>query len=291
MARVSSASRPRALRFVAGVAVLVGAAALAGCEDFEVGGVRHVTLTYTDDARKAYQEAMKSFQAHDYEDARALFGEVKKLFPYSRYARLAELRIADISFEQEKYSDAASSYRQFILSHKTDPEIPYARYRITVSLFRDIDNTVFLPPAEERDQATTQEAFKEIRSYIRDYPKSRFMNNAVYMYAAVVGRLVRHELYVARFYARTDDFRATIARIDYALKTYPGSTLEPEALVFKGETLLKMKRIADAQTVFKTVENEYTGPFVTTAKSYLDFIKTLEHEPPRLPRPEDQRGL
>ena len=170
-------------------AFVAAVCSLAGCESFEIAGVRHVTLTYTDDAKAAYNEAMGSFRSHDWEDARALFGEVKKLFPYSRYARLAELRIADINFEQEKYSDASSSYRQFILSHKSDPDVPYTRYRITVSLFHDIDNTFFLPPAEERDQATTLDAYRRIRSFIRDYPASRFLPDEVYMHNVVVGRL------------------------------------------------------------------------------------------------------
>src|SRR5262245_40860197 len=64
------------------------------------------TLTYTEDARAAYAEAMESFRAKEWEDAKALMQEVKRLFAYSRYARLAELRIADIDFEQEKFTDA-----------------------------------------------------------------------------------------------------------------------------------------------------------------------------------------
>ena len=52
----------------------------------------------------------------------------------------------------------------------------------------------------------------------------------------VVGRLVRHELYVARYYLREEIFDATVARVDYALKTFPGSTLEPEAIEASVET-------------------------------------------------------
>src|SRR5687767_4593245 len=71
------------------------------------------TLTYTEDARRAYEEALKSFKAKDWEGARALFQEVKNKFPQSRYARLSELRIADIDFAQEKYTDAIGAYRAF----------------------------------------------------------------------------------------------------------------------------------------------------------------------------------
>jgi outer membrane protein assembly factor BamD len=277
--------RLRALLAAAGLC-----AGVAGCESFEIGGARHATLTYTDDARAAYNEAMKSYRAKEWEDARALFGEIKKLFAYSRYARLAELRLADINFEQEKYSDAITSYREFIQNHKNDPDIEYARYRVTRSLFRDIDDTIFLPPQEERDQATTFEAYKEIRSFVRDYPKTRYAKDEQYMYDVIVGRLVRHELYVARYYLRAEDFVATVARVDYAVKTYPGSTLEPEALVLKGETLLKMRKIEDARAVFEAVKRDYGGVFATTAQGFLDEIKELEKLPRRPPRPDDLKG-
>jgi outer membrane protein assembly factor BamD len=259
-----------------------------GCDAFEIGGgARHATLTYTDDARAAYNEAMGSFKNKDWEDARSLFGEIKKLFTYSRYARLAELRLADIDFEQEKFSESITGYREFIQAHKNDPDIEYARYRVTKALFKDIDDTVFLPPQEERDQATAAEAYKEIKSFVRDYPKTRYIKDELYMFEVVVGRLVRHELYVARYYLRIDSFDATVTRIDYALKQFPGSSLEPEALVLRGETLMKMKRIDDAADTFERVRREYGGPFVNTANDFLKECDELRRKgrPGKPPEP------
>lgn len=242
---------------------------LVGC-DLEFNDGRTATLTYTEDARAAYNEAMAAFQAKDWEDARALFTELKRRFAYSRYARLADLRIADIDFELGKYPEAIAAYRAFIQEHRTDRNIEYAKYRMAKALFLDIDDTVFLPPAEERDQATTIEAHREVRTFLRQFPRSRYREDAAYMLEVVTGRLVRHELYVARYYLKEDAFEATLARIDYALKTYPGSGLDPEALVLKGETLLKMKKRDEARAVFESVIRDWGGPFAVTARRFLD---------------------
>src|SRR4051812_16457873 len=118
-----------ALVFVSGL--------VSGCESLDLN-VRHATLTYTDDARAAYDEAMGVFASKEWEDAKALLAEVKRLFPYTRYARLAELRLADVDFETEKFSDAISAYREFAQNHKSDPDVEYARYRLTKALFLDI---------------------------------------------------------------------------------------------------------------------------------------------------------
>lgn len=246
----------------------VACSVLAGC-DMQVGDASKATLTYTEDAHDAYEEAMRSYYSKAWDDARALLSEVRKLFPYSRYATLAELRLADLNFEQEKYADAVSSYREFIQNHRMDKDVEYARYRIAKALFRDIDETFLLPPAEERDQATAQEAYRELEAVLRDNPRSRYADDVKKMLVAVKGRLVRHELYVARFYLRQDMYLAAIARIDHAMKKYPGSDLEPEALILKGETLLKMNEEAKARELFQRVIDDYGGPFAVTAKKFL----------------------
>lgn len=243
--------------------------AATGCAEFNLSGGPRATLTYTEDARAAYFEALDAYKARNWEDARVLFGEVRKLFAYSRYARLAELRLADIDFEQSKFSDAVAGYRDFVQNHRSDREVEYARYRISKSLYSDIEDSFILPPAEERDQATTAEAYRDLKNFLADFPNSRYRTDIQYMHDVVLQRLVRHELYVARFYLREETFPATVARIDYALSKYPGSGLDAEALVLKGETLLKMKKNAEARAVFEKVIATYASPFAQAAKSFL----------------------
>src|SRR5690606_9343068 len=180
--RASSAlavASARALVLVASAALAVG-----GC-DATFSTTATPTLTYTEDARKAYDEAMDSFRSKDWESARALFAEVKKLFPQSRFARLAELRLADIDFAQEKFTEAIGSYRTFVTNHRHDREVEYARYRLATALYFDVDDTIFLPPAEERDQGTASEAHRELRTFLKQYPRSRYRRDVEYMLEVV----------------------------------------------------------------------------------------------------------
>ena len=130
------------------------------------------SLTYTEDAHAAYKEALAAFEEKDWADARALFEEVKRLFAYSRYAKLAELRLADIDFEQAKYSDAISGYRAYVKGHRGDENIEYAKYRVTKALFLDINDSFILPPQEERDQANTVDAYRELKGFVRRFPSA-----------------------------------------------------------------------------------------------------------------------
>ncbi len=274
-----------------GLRALIALAALgllAAC-DASLSTTATPTLTYTEDARAAYDEAMGSFREKDWESARALFAEVKKLFPQSRFARLAELRLADIDFAQEKFTEAIGSYRTFVTNHRHDREVEYARYRLAKALYFDVDDTIFLPPAEERDQGTAVEAHRELQSFLKQYPRSRHRRDIEYMLDVVTGRLVRHELYVARYYRKRDNFDAALARIDHATKNFPESGLDAEALVLRGETLLMMNRRPEAKETFERVVKEFGAPFKEAAQRFLGEIETPSQTAPTVRRDQDPR--
>jgi outer membrane protein assembly factor BamD len=228
-------------------------------------------LHYTEDAKRAYDKAMVAFEDHDWDTARTLFKEVKKKYSYSRYARLAELRLADADYESEKVAEAIQGYRSFVHDHRTDPEVPYARFRICKGLFDQVSEGGFLlPPLEERDQAVNVDAYKELSSFVKDYPLGKYAAQTGYMLTIATGRLMRHELYVAHYYLIRDEFEAAVWRAQYALRTYEGSGLEPEAMVLLGETYLKMHKPTDARSSFSQVLAKYpSSPFSTVAKNFL----------------------
>jgi outer membrane protein assembly factor BamD len=228
-------------------------------------------LNYSEDAKRAYDKAMVAFEEHDWEKARLLLKEVKRKYSYSRYARLAELRLADTDVASEKLSEAIQGYRSFVHDHRTDPEVPYARFRICKSLFDQIsDGGFLLPPLEERDQATNVEAYRELSNFVKDYASGPYSAQAQFMLSVVAGRLVRHELYVAQYYLKRNEFDATVSRVQYALRNYGGSGLEAEALVLLGETYLKMHKNPEARAAFKEMLAKYpAAPFSSAAKNFL----------------------
>src|SRR5437868_2620243 len=106
-------------------------------------------LDYTDNARKDYQAALAAFEDKNWELANELLSEVKRKYAYSRYARLAELRLADANFQQEKFAEAISGYKEFVHDHPNDPEVSYARYRVAKGEYESVSQSIMLPPLEE----------------------------------------------------------------------------------------------------------------------------------------------
>jgi len=227
-------------------------------------------LDYTDNARKDYETALAAFEDKNWELANELLSEVKRKYAYSRYARLAELRLADANFQQDKFAEAISGYKEFVHDHPNDPEVSYARYRVARGEYESVSQSIMLPPLEERDLASVNDALTTLRSYISDYPASEHSEEMRYMLDVVLGLLARHELYVARYYLNTGRFDAATMRCEYALKTFKNSGLEPEGLVLLGEIYMKQKRRKDARDVFNKLLTSYPeSAFAVPAKNFL----------------------
>jgi outer membrane protein assembly factor BamD len=227
-------------------------------------------MHYAENAKKAYATALVAFFDHDWEFATQLMKEVKRKYGYSRYARLAELRLADIAYHQDKLAEAVGMYKSFINDYPNDPETPYARYKVAKAEFTQSGASALLPPLEERDLSNVRDAHVALRALIADYPESAHSVEMTYMLSVVTGLLARHELYVARFYLIRDNFDAAVARCQYSLTNYQDSGLDPEALVLLGETYLKMKEREKARSTFQLVLDKYgDSAFTIAAKRFL----------------------
>ena len=261
----------------------IAAIALCACE----GPQPKTALGYTEDAKRAYDQAMERYNAHEWLEAQTLFREVKRKYSYSKYARLAELRIADSDYEQEKYADAIREYKDFVRAHRSDTEdVAYAQERIAEATFAEIPESFLMPATEERDQAAVIDAYKELKSYLADYPDAKPSAHARELLAQVLARLVRHELYVARYYLDKDNYDAAVARIEYALKAYGSgleglrtstqqpSDLEAEALLLLGQTYLRLHKWTDARKAFESlVHGDPGSPIVKQALNYLAYLQ------------------
>jgi len=224
-------------------------------------------------AEQAYEKALRKFFAADYVNAVTAMEEVKREFPGTRIARLAQLRIADSHFHQGSYPEAITSYREFLRDFPSDEEVPYSRYRVILCLFESRGESMIAPPLEERDLANIRDADRAIADFQRDYPNYKENERVDYMKLWVRGMLARYELYVARFYLGRRNLDAALARTEYALANYRDTGLEPEALVLLGETHMRKGNALEARSAFEAVLTHYpNSAFSESSRRFLAFL-------------------
>ena len=134
----------------------------------------------------------------------------------------------------------------------------YVAFRICESYFKDMPEDVWLlPPSYEKDQSAIVDAQREIEDFRKKFPTSPYMKKADEIRREVLKRLVDHEVYVARFYLKSDHPKAAAGRLEGAIRRYPGSGREPELLFSLGETYLQMCDPQRAKETFARVVSEY----------------------------------
>lgn len=196
--------------------ILLFPALLAAC------GGPAVDQSYAGTARYEYQLGVEALEDDDYVGAMNNFTAVKNKFPYSQYAALAELRIADTWYAQDKYLQAVDAYRQFVQGRPNHQDVPYALWRIGVAYYDQMPSDFFLlPPAHEKDQAATKDALRALEHYVERFPQHDSVPDAREKISQCRRELARHEMYVANFYLRHDRPVSARGRLEGLVSDYP----------------------------------------------------------------------
>lgn len=247
--------------------------ATVGCSSLSkvTGGV-----SYKETARANYKKGMAELKDENFPEAVKYFTFVKNKFPFSHYATLAELRIADTYFAQEKHLEAIDAYKMFIKFHPTHPEVTngYASYKICEGYMKEIPSDWFLvPPSHEKDQAATKDAMRELRAFVRTFKQSKYLAKVKVLYRKCIRKLADHELYVARFYLERDKPKATILRLETLLKQYPDAGVDPEVMLLLGQTYMKLDDKDKARTTFANLIEKYPNDSHSAkARLYLRYM-------------------
>ena len=173
-------------------------------------------------ARQGYLNGLLEMEAGNYREAMRHFYAVAASPRYFRYTALASLRAADALFYQEQYAKAIDAYQGFIKQFAGNPNIPYAEFRIAQSHYYRIPGEWwFLPPAYEKDLATTRSAYDALRRFVVRYPRHRFAPQAQRMHGFCAHRLYDYEIYAADFYEGRGRPRGVVQRLESALEHFP----------------------------------------------------------------------
>ncbi len=183
---------------------------------------------------------------HDVDYAKAIeyFQEVIDNYPYSDFAILAELQIADIHFERGEYEEASSYYHDFVELHPNHAKVSYALYRNGLCSFNQMR-------ASDRDQAPTREAVAQFKALIERYPQSEMASDAAIRLRECEDRLARQDIDIADYYYSQRAWFAAARRYRAALKDFPEHEDRVRTLVRLGFCLSRLHEYLEAEAMLR----------------------------------------
>lgn len=193
-------------------AVLLG---LAGCSWFRPDIEKS--------APELASDGMDAYKSKNYKEAIKAFEHLKDWYPFSKYAMLAELKIADANYKLENYEEAVYAYHNFENLHPRNEAIPYVIYQTGMCYFKQIDTV-------DRDQAPAHKAIKIFRRLTNRFPGNVYAIRAQPHISRCLKSIAGHEVYVGKFYYKAKHYRAALYRFKNVLTNFPDVGYHNEAL-------------------------------------------------------------
>lgn len=210
-------------------------------------------------AHELYVEGLKTLEGRwilgivpytNYDEAIETFQAIVDNYPYSDYAIKAELRIADAYFDDERYEEALSYYRDFGDLHPHHDKVPYTVLRSALCHYEQVRTA-------DRDQTATFEALRYLELLISRYPYAPETRRGEELLRELRTRLAGSVMRTGDFYLVRKEYQAAAVRYRSVLDSYPGLGLDAEGLYKLGICYSNMKREDEALRLFHVILENY----------------------------------
>jgi outer membrane protein assembly factor BamD len=179
-------------------------------------------------AEELIRDGVQAYDKGNYKEALDAFGQLKDWYPFSNYAILAELKIADAHYHLQQYPEAVAAYEEFERLHPRNEATPYVVYQIGLCYFEQID-------AIDRDQMPARKAMETFRRLIGQYPDAPYSRKARNHIPTCQKSLAGHEFYVGEYYFGQGLYQAALVRFLAVVTEYPDVGYHHKALIYLAE--------------------------------------------------------
>jgi outer membrane protein assembly factor BamD len=229
------------------------------------------TCSNTDDGEyverpvnEIYNEATAALADGLHKSAAALFDEVERQHPYSKWATQAQLMAAYSYYYGNDYDDALVALDRFIQLHPSHKDIPYAYYLKGLSYYEQISDI-------SRDQRMTELALKSLNELLARFPESRYSRDAKVKIDLTRDHLAGKDMEIGRYYLSQKYYAAAINRFLIVVERYETTTHVPEALHRLAESYHALGLEEDAKKAAAVLGHNFPG-----SEWYIDSFEMIE---------------
>ena len=176
-------------------------------------------------AQELAWDGMEAYENGRYKKAIEKFQKLKDYYPFSKYAILAELKIADAHYQREEYEEAIFAYENFEQLHPRNEAIPYVIYQIRRCYYDRIDTP-------DRDQTSARKALETFQRLIKQFPRDQYSIRAAEHIKTAQKSLAGHAYVVGVFYYKTKHYKAALHRFMSIISDYPDVGYHQKALEY-----------------------------------------------------------
>jgi len=243
------------------LALLCAALLLSGCAWFQSNDNRP--------APDLARSGMDAYRSGNYKESIETFQKLKDWYPFSKYAMLAELKIADAHYKLGQYDEAISAYEEFESLHPLNEATPYTVYKVGLCYFEQVDTP-------DRDQSTAEKALETFKRLRKQYPQSSYSSRALENIQKCYRSLAASDFSVGRYYFKTKHYRGALERFKTVVTQYPDTGIHYQALQYIARCEAKLPPASEADRAPASREKVYKEGITDPEQEPLSNDPTAE---------------
>ncbi|OOF40732.1 outer membrane protein assembly factor BamD [Rodentibacter mrazii] len=190
-----------------------------------------------------YNKGASSLQEGGYSEAIRYLNATTERFPGSTYQEQAMLDLIYANYKSQDYTAVLVTVDNFLNQFPQSPNRDYAVYMAGLTNVATADNAIqdfFGIDRATRETTSLKTAFSNFQSLVHAFPNSPYAQDALARMVYIKDSLARHELEIAKFYAKRNADVAVANRIVGMLKLYPDTQATYEGLFLMRDAYQKM---------------------------------------------------
>ncbi|MGB9667537.1 MAG: outer membrane protein assembly factor BamD [Thermosulfidibacteraceae bacterium] len=219
-----------------------------------------------------YKKAEAALMKKDYKEAQQLFKKVLEQSPESRIVENTRLNLAESYFSSGNYEEAIAIYEDYLKMYPLSPNSDYVMYKLGLCYYN-----LMKPP--DRDQTYTIKAIETFKKLTDNYPLSPWIQEAKKKLKECEERLAENDIYVGKFYLKTDQYQSAEIRFKRAIDKANSRNVKAEATYLLCKTYEKKKDKKEAIECYESLIKAYPGwEYVDVAEKELAELKGEKKE-------------
>jgi outer membrane protein assembly factor BamD len=254
-------------RLSALAAIVLLALGAGGCAS---GGPKKPPTGTPNPDKFLFDRGTENLGKHRWLVAREYFRQLVDTYPQSEYRADGKLGIGDSYLGEhsaESFVLGINEYREFLSFYPTHKRAYYAQYKLAMCHYYQMRDPM-------RDQSETRDAIRELETFLARYPSTDLTDEARKNLREAKDRLGQWDLGVAIQYYRFKWYAGTIGRLIPLIQRDPEYTNRDAAYFYLGESLLKVKKDAEALPYFERIVKEFDqSQYLEPAKKRIAELK------------------
>lgn len=170
-----------------------------------------------------------STKKHAADQAKSVSGTDEQIFigdtVEKNYDPNVIIKRAEAFFDKENYPEAIIEYQHFLDLHRVHTLASYAQFKLGESHYK-------MATTVDRDLEPVRKAIEAFEKLRKEFPGSRYEQEAVERTRACHDLLAQHAFFVGEFYYRRESYLAAAYRFEGILKNYPDMAVVPDAMYY-----------------------------------------------------------